>query len=321
VDIIYLLSGLLILGLAGEATLRGAVGLAHRLNISPAVIGLTVIGFGTSLPELVVCVQAVLDGKPDLATGNIVGSNIANMLLILGMGALIFPLVCDPRSIRRDGIAMMLATVFCAILSVLGEIRPWIGITMLVTLVIYLGWSFKHDSSTPDVAAELHKKVAKDLPKAPTQISANLIYIIIGLVGLTSGAALLIEGSTGIARAFSVPESIIGLTMIALGTSLPELFATVIAALRRHGDVAVGTVIGSNLFNILGTLGATAAIGPLTFAADISSIDVWVMLGVTVVALKLMITGWSVSRIEGAFLLCAYVVYLGSLTVRGIINI
>jgi cation:H+ antiporter len=109
--------------------------------------------------------------------------------------------------------------------------------------------------------------------------------------------------------------------MIALGTSLPELFATVIAALRRHGDVAVGTVIGSNLFNILGTLGATAAIGPLTFAADISSIDVWVMLGVTVVALKLMITGWSVSRIEGAFLLCAYVVYLGSLTVRGIINI
>ena len=320
-DIIYFLSGLVILGFAGEATLRGAVGLAHHLNISPAVIGLTVVGFGTSLPELVVCVQAALDGKPDLAIGNIVGSNIANTLLILGVGALIFPLVCDPRSVRRDGMAMVLATAFCVVLAVLGEIRPWIGIAMVFTLVTYLGWSFKHDRAAPDAATELHEKKAEDLPEAPARVSVNLIYVIIGLVGLTGGAALLIDGATGIARGFGIPESIIGLTMIALGTSLPELFATVIAALRRHGDVAIGNVLGSNLFNILGTLGATATIEPLTFASDIRSIDVWVMLGVTVVALPLMITGWRVSRVEGAFLLCAYVVYVGSLTARGIINI
>lgn len=320
-DIIYLLGGLVLLGFAGEATLRGAVGLAQRLGISPAVIGLTVVGFGTSLPELMVCVEAALNGAPDIAIGNIVGSNIANILLILGVGALIFPLACDPRSIRRDGFAMLVATGLCVVLAVLGEIRPWIGVAMVVSLITYLGWSYKHDRDHRDAATELHEREAEDLPEAPQKISVNLLYILVGLVGLTGGASLLIDGATGLAREFGVPESIIGLTMIALGTSLPELFATVIAALRGHGDVAVGNVLGSNLFNILGTLGATAAIEPLSFAVDIQSIDVWVMLAATVVALPLMISGWRISRVEGGFLLCAYVVYVGSLVNRGVISV
>jgi Ca2+/Na+ antiporter len=175
-DTIYFLSGLVILGFAGEATLRGAVGMAHRLNISPAVIGLTVVGFGTSLPELVVCVQAALDGKPDLAIGNIVGSNIANTLLILGVGALIFPLICHPRSVRRDGMAMVLATVFCVILAVLGEIRPWIGIAMVVTLVTYLGWPFKYGRAAPDAATELHEKSLKPAQNSDTDQCEPDIY-------------------------------------------------------------------------------------------------------------------------------------------------
>lgn len=320
-DIVYFLSGLVILGVAGEATLRGAVGLAQRLRISPAVIGLTVIGFGTSLPELVVCIEAALDGKPDLAVGNIIGSNIANVLLILGVGAVILPLVCDPKSVRRDGLAMCLATVFCVILALIGEIRPWIGVAMVVALVTFLAWSFKQDQTARSAATELHEKEAADLPEAPQRISVNLLYVIVGLIGLTGGASLLIDGATGIARGFGVPESVIGLTMIALGTSLPELFATVIAALRGHRDVAVGNVLGSNLFNILGTLGATAAVESLTFAADLRTIDVWVMLAVTLMALPLMVTDWRVSRIEGAVLLCAYVVYVGSLVTRGTINV
>jgi len=320
-DFLFFFGGLIILGVSGEATLRGAVGLAKRFDISPAVIGLTVVGFGTSLPELVVCIEAAIGGKPDLAIGNIVGSNIANILLILGVGALIFPLTCDPRSVRRDGLAMMLATGLCVVLAILGEIRPWIGVAMVVVLVTYLGWSYKHDRTARDAATELHEKEAEDLPEAPKKLSLNLLYIVLGLIGLTWGASLLIDGATGIARDFGVPESIIGLTLIALGTSLPELFATVIAALRHHGDVAVGNVLGSNMFNILGTLGATAAIEPLTFAADIQSIDVWVMLAATAVALPLMVTGWRVSRTEGAFLLCAYMLYVGSLTMRGVIDV
>lgn len=320
-DLLYFLSGLVILGFAGEATLRGAVGLAQRLSISPAVIGLTVVGFGTSLPELMVCLEAALNGKPDLAVGNVVGSNIANVLLILGVGAVIFPLACDPSAIRRDGIAMVAATAFCVGLAFFGEIRPWLGVAMVTALITFLAWSYKRDQTARSAATELHEHEAEDLPQTPKNFGVNILYVILGLIGLTGGASLLIDGATGIARGFGVPESIIGLTMIALGTSLPELFATVIAALRRHGDVAVGNVLGSNLFNILGTLGATAAIEPLAFAEDIRTIDVWVMLGVTAVALQLMISGWRVSRTEGAFLLCAYVAYVGSLVMRGVINV
>ena len=320
-DLIYFIAGLVILGFAGEATLRGAVGLAQRLNISPAMIGLTVVGLGTSLPELVVCVEAALDGKPDLAVGNIVGSNISNILLILGVGALIFPLACDSRSVRRDGGAMIIATLLCAGLGVMGYIPAWAGLGMLALLGAFHCWSYVRDRNDRNEATELHEREAEDLPDAPKSLSINIIYVVVGLVGLTGGAALLIDGATGIARGFGVPESIIGLTMIALGTSLPELFATVIAALRKHGDVAVGNVIGSNLFNILGTLGATAAIQPLSVASDIASIDIWVMLAATIVAFQLMWTDWKISRIEGAILLCAYIGYIGSLIVRGVITV
>lgn len=317
-DLLLFFSGLAILAIAGEATLRGAVGLARRFAISPAMIGLTVVGIGTSLPELVVCVQAALEGQPDLATGNIVGSNISNILLILGVGAVIYPLACDPRAVRRDGLAMALATVFCVVLATLGEIRPWIGLAMVASLVTYLAWSYRHDRQTPDPAAELHAREAAELPIVPTGGGVSVVYVVLGLAGLAGGATLMVDGAVALARGFGVPESIIGLTMIAVGTSLPELFATVVAVLRRHGDVAVGNVLGSNLFNILGALGATAAIDTLPFAADIRTIDVWVMLAATALAIPLMVTGWRISRGEGIFLLLAYAVYVGSLTVRGV---
>ena len=320
-NFIYFVTGFLVLGFAGEATLRGAVQLATQLKISPAVIGLTVIGFGTSLPELTVCLEAALNGKPDLAIGNIVGSNIANLSLVLGICALVFPLTCEPSAIRRDGSAMILATIICVGCSIFGEIQSWSGIAMLITLLMFLAWSYKIDRASNNVTTKLHEKEADAVRGKSKHISVNLSYIVIGLIGLTFGASLLIEGAVGIARSFSVSESIIGLTMVALGTSLPELFATIIAALRRNGDVAIGNVLGSNIFNILGTLGITAAIRPLQFALDICTIDVWVMLGVTIVALKLMITKWRISRIEGTLLLCFYAAYVGSLAMRGIIKV
>ena len=316
-DVLLFFSGLAILAIAGEATLRGAVGLARQLDISPAVIGLTVVGIGTSLPELVVCIQAVLDDKPDLATGNIIGSNISNILLILGVGAVIYPLACDPRAVRRDGIAMALATVFCAVLALIGEIRPWIGLAMVVTLTTFLAWSYRHDQTTPDAASALHAREAEGLPDGSTGMGMSIVYVLLGLAGLTGGATLLVEGAVGLAKGYGVPESVIGLTMVAVGTSLPELFATVIAALRRRGDVAVGNVLGSNLFNILGTLGATAILGPLPFADDIRTIDTWVMVAATALAIPLMVTGWRISRREGILLIAAYGVYVVNLFFRG----
>lgn len=318
-DLLLFFSGLAILAIGGEATLRGAIGLARRLDISPAVIGLTVVGIGTSLPELVVSVQAAIEGKPDLATGNIIGSNTTNILLILGIGAAIYPLACDPRAVRRDGLAMSLATLLCVVLALHGEIRPWIGIMMVASLVTFLAWSCRHDQTSRDPAAALHAREAETTPAAPDGMGVSLVYAVLGLAGLAGGAILLVEGAVGIARSFAVPETVIGLTLVALGTSLPELFATVIAALRRHGDVAIGNVLGSNLFNIMGTLGATAVLGPLPIAADIRSIDIWVMLAATALAIPLMVTGWRISRLEGIFLMLAYAVYIASLFLRGAI--
>jgi len=316
-DYLFILSGLAILAISGEATLRGAVGLAESFNVSPAVIGLVVVGFGTSLPELVVCIQAALEGRPDLATGNIVGSNISNILLILGVGAVIYPLACDPRAVRRDGVAMIGATVACVGLAFIGEVRPWLGVAMLATLFTFLAHSIRRDRESGDAAAALHAREAETLPLTPVRSGPGIIYTVLGLVGLTGGAALLIDGAQSVARIWGVPESVIGLSLIALGPSVPELFATVVAALRRHGDVAVGNVLGSNLFNILGTLGATTLVGPLSIAPDIQRIDIWVMLAATLIAVPLMVTDWRLSRGEGVFLLCAYGAYVVNLASRG----
>lgn len=314
IDLLFTLLGLGILVLGGELTLRGAIGLARLLGVSAAMIGLTVVGFGTSAPEMVVSLQATIDGAPDIAIGNVVGSNIANILLVLGAGAIIAPLICEPGAVRRDGSAMMLAMAALVGLGLMGAIQAWQGALMLAALVGYVAWSYRIDRRNNGKAvADLHAREVEETTGVPAATWQILLYVVVGLAGLIGGAKLLVDGAMGVARAAGISESVIGLSLVAVGTSLPELAATAVAAWRRHTDVAVGNVLGSNLFNVLLILGTSSFAAPLPFAAEFVRIDLWVMMGAGVVLMPVMITDWNISRAEGAMLLTLYTAYIASM--------
>lgn len=313
-DLLFTVLGLGILMLGGELTIRGAIGLAKLLGVSAAMIGLTVVGFGTSAPEMVVSLQATIDGSPDIAIGNVVGSNIANILLVLGVGALIAPLICDPGAVRRDGVAMMAAMALLVVLGLTGAITAWQGVLMLAALVGYVAWSYRVDRRNGKGVADLHAREAEETAGVPTATWLIAIYVVVGLAALIGGAKLLVDGAIGVARAAGISESVIGLSLVAVGTSLPELAATAIAAWRRHTDVAVGNVLGSNLFNVLLILGAASVAAPLPFAQEFVRVDLWVMIGAGLVLMPIMITNWNISRTEGGLLLALYVIYITSMT-------
>lgn len=312
-DLVLTVFGLGILVVGGELTLRGAIGLARLLGVSAAMIGLTVVAFGTSAPELVVSLQATLDGAPDIAIGNVIGSNIANILLVLGVGALIAPLICDPGSVRRDGTAMMASMVLLAGLGLTGVINAWQGALMLVALVAYVTWSYRIDRGNGTAVADLHAREVEETAGVPVATWLVLLYVVVGLLALIGGAKLLVDGAIGVARAAGISEPIIGLSLVAIGTSLPELAATAVAAWRRHTDVAVGNVLGSNLFNVMLILGAASVAAPLPFADEFVRVDLWVMLGAGIVLIPVMVTGWKISRGEGILLLILYTAYIASM--------
>ncbi|WP_259782686.1 calcium/sodium antiporter [Aestuariispira ectoiniformans] len=314
-DALLILVGLVLLFVGGEGALRGAIALAKKLGVSPAMIGLTVIGFGTSAPELVVTMQAAIDGQPALAIGNVVGSNISNILLIVGVGGMITPLVCDPKALRRDGLMMQASMVLLVILGMTGKIVFWQGAIMVAVLVGYLAWSYIQDRREGEVA-DLHEREVDELQNVPDNPAVITLYLLLGLGALVGGARLLVEGAVNIATDFGVPESIIGLTIVALGTSLPELAATIVAASRKHADVAVANVMGSCLFNILSILGLTAMVHPLEIVPDIRQIDMWVMLAASLALVPMLFGDLKICRRDAAILLAGYVIYIGSLATR-----
>jgi cation:H+ antiporter len=312
-DFLLTVLGLGILLVGGELTLRGAIGLAKLLGVSAAMIGLTVVAFGTSAPELVVSLEATLDGSPDIAIGNVIGSNIANILLVLGVGALIAPLICDPGAVRRDGTAMMASMVLLVVLGLTGVINAWQGALMIVALIGFITWSYRVDRRNGTAVAELHAREVEETTGVPTATWLVLLYLVLGLVALVGGAKLLVDGAIGVARAAGISESVIALSLVAVGTSLPELAATAVAACRRHTDVAVGNVLGSNLFNVMLILGTASMVAPMPIAEEFVRVDLWVMLGAGIVLLPVMITGWKISRNEGILLLMLYVAYIASM--------
>ena len=296
----YLLfaAGLAILIAGGEGLVRGASGIARHFKLSPMLIGLTIVGFGTSAPELLVSLQAAMDGQPGLALGNAIGSNIANILLILGVSAVIAPLVIPGRQMLRDlGFMLGSALVFWAMLLD-GVVSRMDGVILLVGLALFLGLAFRnggaeHEDDSPILAQ-------------PVAWAMTLG----GLVAMVVGARLLVSSASSIARDFGVSEAVIGLTIVAIGTSLPELTTSVIAALRKQTDIAVGNVVGSNVFNILGILGVTSLVTPINAATRFAQTDmVWVSvatLGLIAVALLL----GRLPRIAGVALLATYGVYI-----------
>lgn len=313
-SILLVAGGLVLLGLGGELLVRGAVGMAARLGISPMLAGLTIVGFGTSTPELATSVQAALAGSPGIAVGNVVGSNIANILFILGVSALILPLTVNPTSFQRDSIALGGSALLCTGAVLLGVIRMVPGIVLIACLVGYVWWAYKSESAADDDECHRHAAEAADKPVPPgTSVVVLGGLIISGLVAAMFGASLLVDGAVVLASAAGISESVIGLTVVAIGTSLPELIACVIAVLRKHADVALGNIVGSCIYNILGILGLTAVITPIEVPAEIARIDIWVMLGVTALLMVQLRSGWLLSRIEGAVLLalyCGYTVFL-----------
>ncbi len=315
-DLLFVLAGLATLIVAGEATLRGAVGLSRRLGLSPAMIGLTVVGFGTSAPELVVSVQAALEGRPGFAVGNAIGSNIANSFLILGAGALIAPLRCEPRAMRRDGGAMLAVTLLCVLAALTGRIAAWQGAVMLLVLIGFIAWSYHQDRKWADLPAALHEKEANVLTNIPANGWLITFLLAIGLAGLAGGATMMVDGAASIAQRVGVSDAVVGLTIFAFGTSLPELAAAIMAAWRGHTDVAVGNVLGSNIFNILGILGTASLVAPLPFEPSMRTVDIWVLLGASLVLVPIIVTDWRVSRREGAVLLTCYIAYIASIVWR-----
>ena len=301
--------GFILLFLGGEMLVRGAVGLARQLGVSPLLIGLVVVGFGTSAPELMVSLEAALQGQPDIAVGNVVGSNIANILLVLGAAALIYPIHCPTQVVYRDGLAMLAASLVLVGLGVIGHIAAWQGGLMVAILLAFIVYSYWTEKYRMAPSAELHQHEAEEFEDGSRPLWLNTAILCVGLAAIMGGANMLVDGAVSIARAAGVSEAVIGLTLVAIGTSLPELATSVIAALRKHTDVAIGNVLGSNMFNILSILGITALVTPVPINPEIMN-DIWIMVGVAVLLLPVLLTGHRVYRVEAGLFLIAYAGYI-----------
>ena len=301
VDYILVLAGLVGLFLGGEALVRGSVGIAKRLGMSALLIGLTVVGFGTSTPELLVSVQAALRGAPDIAIGNIVGSNIANILLIAGLTSLVWPIRVSGGTLKRDLSVMLAATLVLVPIFMTGQISRLAGFLLLAALIGYLAWAYLKpgDADGDDVDGAV-----------PTSIPMSLLWVVGGLVVLILGARFLVTGATNIARDFGLSEAFIGLTIVAVGTSLPELATSIIAAFRRQSEIAIGNIVGSNIFNVLGILGVTAIIAPIPVQPRFLTFDLPVMIAASVLMAVLLLTRPVIGRLLGVLLLVAYVAYI-----------
>jgi cation:H+ antiporter len=312
IHLFWLFVGLVLLTVGGESLVRGALAAAKRIGVSPLLAGLVIVGFGTSAPELVVSLQAAITGQADIAVGNVVGSNIANILLILGISAMIMPLVTHIQCLRRDGLTMLAATLIFMGLASFGGLGRIEGIVMLLCLAGYLVWAYRTErEDSPE--AQLHKAEADEIELVPMSITMTILATVGGLAMLIFGANRFLLGAVGLGEVLGVPEAIIGLTVVAVGTSLPEMAVSIIAAIRKHADVAVGNIVGSNIFNLLCILGISSTITPLPLQGRLLHIDQFVMLGAAVVLLLFLYIGLRLSRLKGAALLAGYVVYIAAM--------
>ncbi len=306
---LQVLAGFIVLVGAAEILVRGAVSLADRFGISPLVIGMTVVAVGTSAPELVVSLDAIFADASGLAVGNIVGSNIANVLLILGATCFFKPIIDHPGSSPMDGWILIGGSILFLGLCLYGPLGITAGVILLIAFFGFLGASYWRNSHDPKAAKEAADEVI-DLQGAPKPLFFAVIMVAVGLLGLGFGADLLVNGGVKIARTFGVSEEVIGLTLFALGTSLPELAASLVAAFRGHPAVAIGNVIGSNLFNILGIGGVMGLVAVVPIPEQILRFDIWVMFLATAVLLPVLVFNWRLPRTTGIALLVAYIGYV-----------
>ncbi|RUO59545.1 calcium/sodium antiporter [Pseudidiomarina insulisalsae] len=309
-NFLFVIIGIVLLTFGGDALIRGSLATAKRMRVSPLLCGLLIVGFGTSSPELAVSIDAAMNQRPDIAVGNVVGSNIGNIMLILGLCAVISPLAVKPLVLRRDGMVVVAATLLFVALVIGGVLSRIDAALFLLALAAYLTWAYRTERYGHASSAELHEAEAEELTNLPKRPMTMAGAILLGLALLIAGSQVLLKGAVGIAETLNVSEAVIGLTLVAVGTSLPELSVSIMAAFRRHADVAIGNILGSNIFNVLGILGISALLQPLPVSERILQFDQWVMLGVALLLMVFLYTGKRLSRIEGGLLLLGYIAYV-----------
>lgn len=311
-----IVAGIVLLGGGGELLVRGAASLARLARVTPAVIGLTIVAMGTSLPELVVSVIAGLRGQPDVAMGNVVGSNIFNVGVIVGVAALLLPLAVHGNAVRLEWPFMFVASCVALLLARDGVVDRLEGGFLVVALLLFTVFVVR--LARTQVRAEEAQELEREVDELTVKGRLRGAVVDVGLIGigmalLVAGARLLVEGAVAAAEHAGLSARVIGLTIVAGGTSLPELATSAVAALRRRADIALANVIGSNIFNVLGILGVAALVQPLTVAPPLVRSDMWWMLGFSLVLYPMMLRGMRISRIEGGILLVGYAVYLSLL--------
>jgi cation:H+ antiporter len=312
-----LAGGLILLIAGGELLVRGAVRIAEHMRLSPLLIGLTIVGLGTSMPELATSVQAALAGAPGIALGNIVGSNMANLLLILGSAALISPMAVSRGTLWRDGGVGLGAAALLLIAGTAFDLGRPVAVVFLLLLGGYLYYAYIEESEGRPHTAAWDKALAAEeadaglVPhdEARGGIAMPALLFALGLGLIVGGGTLLVGGAIALAEAYGISDTVIGLTIVAIGTSLPELVTSVIAALKRQADVALGNVLGSNIYNILFIGGATGLIAPTAVPAQILNFDLWLLIAASAVVMVFAFTGGRLSRREGLVLLAAYGLY------------
>ena len=310
-DWVYAGLGLVILLLAGDALVKGAVNLSLRLGVPALIVSLTIVAFGTSAPELLIAIQAIGDGAPGLALGNVVGSNTANVLLVLGIPALIATFHTSECDTRKNYLFMIFASLLFTAMCFLGPITWVHGVVLLAALGFVLSDAFlearahRKENKTNGATAEEVEGADMDMPG--WQIG---VFMVLGLIGLPLGAGLLVDGSVNIATRFGISETVIGLTLVAVGTSLPELATTAMAAVRNQADVALGNVIGSNMFNLLAIIGIASFVGDIPVANGILGFDIWVMLGASALLIPFVFFKQNITKGWGVILSALYATYI-----------
>lgn len=305
-DVAVLVVGIGVLYFGADWLVRGAARMASSLGISPIVVGLTVVSLGTSAPELVVCVVAALEGRPGLATGNVLGSNLANIGLILGITALITPLAVQPRVVSREMPIMLAITVGLYGLLWDMNLSRIDGFILLGALGLYLVSAFRAvGQGAPEILGEVEDLLGAEQEKPPLRFR-DFMLVVAGSLGLVLGGYSIVEGAVGVGTALGISEVVIGLTVVAIGTSLPELATSVVAAIREEADIAVGNVIGSNIFNLAGILGVTALVAPIPITRAVLTHELVVVTLMSLALFPLVRMGWRLRRWEGAMLLAGY---------------
>ncbi|MCF1427800.1 MAG: calcium/sodium antiporter [Shewanella sp.] len=308
ITMLAIIGGFIILTVGAESLVRGASAVALRLGITPLVIGLTIVAFGTSAPELAVSLKSALAGNSGIALGNVIGSNIANIGLILALTALIRPIQVQSQMVKRDIPLMIAASVVLWFMLFDSELGFVDGLILVFALLSYLTFSYMSAKNSNE---EL------EVDTAPQHPALSALFIIAGIAMLIGGGVLFVDGAVELAKAFGVSEVVIGLTIVAIGTSMPELVTSVVAAMKGQSDIAIGNVVGSNLFNILGILGITALVQPVS-STGLEHFDFTIMLALAVVLLPFAWTGLRIGRREAAVMLAAYLGYISYLVANAV---